>query len=205
MRRKCTPQKKRPGTTVLAPSLVDRKAHLVECVEVDPAQVVGPEPGGKDHRSEAGEVNGLRCPRVKPGGIRHLGGADPARRAELGDLLASFVVAGIAIVSVNPPSAAAPSEVTSTRSRTGAAKEVAYPSRWRTMSSRGMKPLGSSPAYSPPGSWTDQFGVTKQKLSQRCRRVLSAVFGGQPQPEADQDHSREAIQRGLHARPAQKA
>src|SRR5215217_7059178 len=35
------------------------------------------------------------------------------------------------------------------------------------MSSRGMKPSGSSPSYGCPGSWTLQFGVTRQKLSQR--------------------------------------
>ena len=33
-----------------------------------------------------------------------------------------------------------------------------------------MKPCGSPPAYSQPGSLHCQLGVTRQKLSQRCVR-----------------------------------
>jgi hypothetical protein len=38
------------------------------------------------------------------------------------------------------------------------------------MSSRGMKPSGSSPSYGAPGSRTVQFGVTRQNDSQRVRQ-----------------------------------
>src|SRR6188472_4533828 len=34
-----------------------------------------------------------------------------------------------------------------------------------------MKPSGSSPSYALEGSWIDQFGVTRQKLSHRSRQL----------------------------------
>src|SRR5207237_4944738 len=69
------------------------------------------------------------------------------------------------------PSAIGWSAVTATRSWTGALNERAYDSRCATIASRGMNPSGSSPAYAPPGSRTVQFGVTRQKVSQRPRQV----------------------------------
>jgi len=38
-----------------------------------------------------------------------------------------------------------------------------------------MKPSGSGPLYSPPGSWIDQFGVTRQNESHRRDRQVSAL------------------------------
>ena len=56
--------------------------------------------------------------------------------------------------------------------RTGASTCFTKPSRYAMISSRFMKPWGSSPRYSQPGSLHCQFGVTRQKVSQRWVRQV---------------------------------
>jgi hypothetical protein len=76
----------------------------------------------------------------------------------------------------NVPSERPRSRVAETPSINGGSNEATNFSRYCTISSRRMKPSGSSPGYGKPGSRHCQFGVTRQKESQRRLRHSEATL-----------------------------
>src|SRR5260370_11941105 len=73
------------------------------------------------------------------------------------------------------PSESASSAETWLLSLTGGLNDAAQDSKKATSSARDMKPSGSRPSYATPGSFTAEFGVTRQKESQRRVRQVSAI------------------------------